>query len=408
MGSKKLIAKLTNKLGRAPTADEVAKAQAKKEKKRAAKRGADTTPPLSKTVVVDACSKPVAPPQQPPAPPQQQSKKRPKKHIPTTERDDLATLYCLQGTACCALGGCVVCAHRLCQHGAPQRPLPAAQRPESCLRVVGNCPGDDLRALYGGLRVLTVGDGDLSFSVALCERGRCASLTATTLEPDLETLQREYQGLDIRSHAARVADVRYGVDARVLALSEKYDRIVFNFPCMPVARGRDGNSEGSGVADAAALEENKALVRAFVDAATPRLAPGGELHVTHKTKAPFSWWGLPGLVAHAALAYRGALVFDRAAYYPYANRKARDRKSFAALDAVVYVYARAGDGAPATLPPLIASGAPTPFFEGALAPPGDVVAPRRVCRAVRLDAELLARVREAAATEVSSRKKRRR
>ena len=33
MGSKKLIAKLTTKLGRAPTADEVAKAKAKKEKK---------------------------------------------------------------------------------------------------------------------------------------------------------------------------------------------------------------------------------------------------------------------------------------------------------------------------------------------------------------------------------------
>ena len=36
MGSKKLMAKLTTKLGRAPTDDEVAKAKAKKEKKRAA------------------------------------------------------------------------------------------------------------------------------------------------------------------------------------------------------------------------------------------------------------------------------------------------------------------------------------------------------------------------------------
>ena len=49
MGSKKLIAKLTTKLGRAPTADEVAKAKAKKEKKKAAKRAAaDDTPPPSK------------------------------------------------------------------------------------------------------------------------------------------------------------------------------------------------------------------------------------------------------------------------------------------------------------------------------------------------------------------------
>ena len=48
MGSKKLIAKLTTKLGRAPTADEVAKAKAKKEKKKAKRAATDNTPPPSK------------------------------------------------------------------------------------------------------------------------------------------------------------------------------------------------------------------------------------------------------------------------------------------------------------------------------------------------------------------------
>ena len=115
------------------------------------------------------------------------------------------------------------------------------------------------------------------------------------------------------------------------------------------------------------------------------------------------------MVDHALLTYRGALVFDRAAYQPYANRKARDRKSFSAMDAVVYVYARDGAGAPPTLPPLASStGAPSPFFEGALPPARDVVTSRRVCRAVRLDAELMARVREAALSASSSSRKKRR
>ena len=206
------------------------------------------------------------------APPPQQPKKRPKKPPPATERADLATLYCLQATARCALDGCAVCAHRICQHGAPGRPLPPAQRPESCPRVVDESPGPDLGQLYGGCRVLTVGDGDLSFSVALAERGECASLTASTLEPDLETLQREYDGLDVRGHARRVDDVRYGVDARRLSFDESFDRIVFNFPCLLVSDGKDGNSEGSGKADASAIEENKALVRAFVRSAVPLLA----------------------------------------------------------------------------------------------------------------------------------------
>ena len=116
------------------------------------------------------------------------------------------------------------------------------------------------------------------------------------------------------------------------------------------------------------------------------------------------------MVSHTLLTYRGALVFDRAAYQPYANRKARDKKSFSAIDAVVYVYARDGAGAPPTLPPLASSnGAPSPFFEGALPPARDVVTSRRVCRAVRLDAELMARVREASLSAASSasRKKRR-
>ena len=143
--------------------------------------------------------------------------------------------------------------------------------------------------------------------------------------------------------------------------------------------------------------------------AVPLLAPGGEIHLAHKTKEPFSWWGFPDLVSHTLLTYRGALVFDRAAYQPYANRKARDRKSFSAMDAVVYVYARAGAGVEATLPPLASSnGAPSAFFEGALPPARDVVTSRRVCRVVRLDAELMARVREASlAASSSSRKKRR-
>ena len=116
------------------------------------------------------------------------------------------------------------------------------------------------------------------------------------------------------------------------------------------------------------------------------------------------------MVSHTLLTYRGALVFDRAAYQPYANRKARDRKSFSAIDAVVYIYARDSAGAPPTLPPLASStGAPSSFYEGALPPARDVVTSRRVCRVVRLDAELLARVREAAlsASSSSSRKKRR-
>ena len=127
-----------------------------------------------------------------------------------------------------------------------------------------------------------------------------------------------------------------------------------------------------------------------------RCAPGGEIHVAHKTKEPFSWWGFPDLVSRRAPDVpRARSSSTAAAYQPYANRKARDRKLFCA-DAVVYVYARDGAGAPPTLPPLASSnGAPSAFFEGRLATRGGRRwTSRRVCRVVRLDAEPMARVRE--------------
>ena len=42
-----------------------------------------------------------------------------------------------------------------------------------------------------------------------------------------------------------IDDVAYGA-TRGASFDESFDRIVFNFPCLPVAAGKDGNSEGSG------------------------------------------------------------------------------------------------------------------------------------------------------------------
>ena len=220
-----------------------------------------------------------------------------------------------------------------------------------------------------------------------------------------------YEGIDVGAHVKelrRTANARllFGVDATRLeagpACGGAYDRVVFHSPCLPVAAGRDGQSAASGRADADALRANRSLVRAFARSASGALRSGGELHVTHKTKPPFDWWGFPGLVSDAApdLAFQGALVFDRHAFSPYANRKACDRASFTANDALTYVYARGGrDASDATLPARGAAAAPdAAFFAGAPAKTADPVAAHAAnAVACRVDAELLARVRDAAA-----------
>ena len=331
--------------------------------------------------------------------PAQPKRKRKKKEKPTCERD-CRHLYCLRGTYDCALEGCVPCAYKLCLHSDPERPLPPPERPEQCLRVRRGGDSGDRGRVFGGRTVLTVGDGDCSFSLAIA--GACARLDASTLAPDEDALCGLYEGLPIRAHVAKLRKAKhcrllFGVDATDLAAAPKintYDRVVFNFPCLPVAAGQDGQNPDSKVADAAALDANRDLVRRFARSALAVLAPGGEVHVSHKTIEPYKWWGFPDLVtdAEAGLAYRGAYVFDRASFPPYANRKACDRASFTATDAVTYVYAGPGDASSATLPPRSEAppdAAAPPFHRGPLAPPDTVGA------FLRVDPPLLARVRDA-------------
>lgn len=223
-------------------------------------------------------------------------------------------VYCFQSTAECALDGCVACAYKLLVDG------PNA-RPEQCLSFVR----EPLVRLWRDLRVLTVGDGDLSFSVAVRRAG--GVVHATTLARDLQDLQARYPVIpDL--------DITYGVDATDLQFTESYDRVVFNFPC--VDHAWDGQNKNSKRIDDISIQQNQELIRGFAESAKKLLTDRGELWITHKTKPPFSWWQIPDLVS---LPLRGTIVFDRSAFPPYVNRKAVSNKGFPAHDARIYIFA---------------------------------------------------------------------
>ena len=106
----------------------------------------------------------------------------------------------------------------------------------------------------------------------------------------------------------------------------------WNFPCVSLPRGQDGQ--------ATELAANRALLRAFF-ASVARGGRGGggaEVHVTHKTIEPFSWWDVPALAAEAGFALARRVVFDKCLYAGYTNRKALDRKGFACNDAETLVF----------------------------------------------------------------------
>jgi len=254
-------------------------------------------------------------------------------------------LFCSAATACCFAAGCVCCAYKLVVEptasalsafstssaaAAAYRPN---RRPEQCLREANTTAsggGDDARGrgsdkaawsgavggLYGplagtGARVLTVGDGDLSFSVALAETVPGLRLVASTHLTRVE-LEAAYGAGPVVAACGRLAAcgaaVAHGVDAT--RLHEKgtaavlaaalgrctapaaapaaspaalpaaaagsvggvprgvpcFDRVVWNFPCVAGSKTKDADAQ------LAELATNQGLLRRFFGAL---VAPAG-------------------------------------------------------------------------------------------------------------------------------------
>ncbi|KAL7490116.1 hypothetical protein ACHAW6_015835 [Cyclotella cf. meneghiniana] len=279
------------------------------------------------------------------------------------------TLRCATGHSNGALSPCISCAYKICNFDIAldvefTRRVPNV-RPEMCPRSLALRSGTvgferDGTGYQRGMAVLTVGDGDFTFSLAVARlvmesdhdssgsklRG---TVVASSYE-DVHTLQNVYPNLDSTLEALHSYNVKvlYNVDATRLDATlpktfqpplVKYHRICWNFPCTAISNGQDGQNS--------AMEENKGLIRTFVKNALPYLEEDvGEIHMAHKTKPPYNQWNLEGVALEGmksddnprGLEYKGRIVFDKSSFVPYTPRKALDRKSFPCHDACVYVF----------------------------------------------------------------------
>lgn len=185
---------------------------------------------------------------------------------------DTSLLFASPSTVSCAYH-CVPCAYKvglfdvaLDKEFCNQVPN---QRPEQCRRASTTMQPDSgiILGFQQGMSILTVGDGDLSYSLALARilrpKESNSVLSATSYE-DEETLRNVYPNFD-RTRAELEylgATIRYKVDATRLketlspCLKKKYHRICWNFPCTAVSKGQDGQNDE--------MERNKDLIRGFV------------------------------------------------------------------------------------------------------------------------------------------------
>eukprot|EP01032_Pedospumella_encystans_P009510 gene9510-11187_t len=110
-----------------------------------------------------------------------------------------------------------------------------------------------------------------------------------------------------------------------------FDVVIWNFPCLSLPAGADGQAKE--------LEANRELLTLFFKNVHAFLRKGtGEVHISHKTVEPFSWWGIKQLAKDSGFDFAYAVIFDRCNFPGYTNRKALDRKSFPCNDAQTYVF----------------------------------------------------------------------
>lgn len=252
----------------------------------------------------------------------------------------IAMVHAFRVTFECAVKNkCIPCFYKLFPSGRLETKegetlcLPCNVRPEICPRSQGE---RSLKKLFARKsRVLTVGDGDLSYSRSLLSMGLTKHLVATTHET-FESVVTTYPNSSSIINELLKEDVKvfHEVDATRLEhyapiASQQFDVVVWNFPCVRVDRGADGQ--------VSELEQNRQLLRSFFSSVKTILREGGEVHVAHKTIEPFSWWGITELASAEGLELYQTIVFDRCCYPGYTNRKVLDKKSFPCHDARVMI-----------------------------------------------------------------------
>lgn len=134
------------------------------------------------------------------------------------------------------------------------------------------------------MKILLVGEGDFSFSLALASKLGGKNLVCTSYDTKRQLIDKYPESAQgtVTALEAAGAIVMHGVDATALEKhfdpeTESFHRIVFNFPHL-------GGSDDDSIAS------NKELIRKFLRSSGPFLResePVGEVHISLRTKSAF-------------------------------------------------------------------------------------------------------------------------
>ncbi|XP_010480131.1 PREDICTED: uncharacterized protein At4g26485 isoform X2 [Camelina sativa] len=168
-------------------------------------------------------------------------------------------------------------------------------------------------------QILLLGEGDFSFSCSLATRfGSASNIYASSLD-SYDTVVRKYK--KARSNLETLkrlgAFLLHGVDATKLQLHpdlhfRRFDCVIFNFPHTGFHRRES---------DPCQIRKHRELVFGFFHGASRLLRANGEVHVSHKNKAPFCNWNLEELASRCFLVLIQCVAFHKSNYPGYENKR---------------------------------------------------------------------------------------
>lgn len=193
-------------------------------------------------------------------------------------------------------------------------------------------------------RILTIGDGDLSFSASLLATHTPAALTATVLDAK-ETLLDKYAHNDYHTLLQQQCPVlcEFDVmdpDSWQGLQKQSFDVAIFQFPLIPAFKSHDEFKEKCKEVHINTL--NRQLLRTFlIHAFTHFLDPNGArlCYITSKDVKPYKEWNIENaLNMNTDIDYLGWHKFDINAFPGYQVRNVDRDKHVKDTKGITYVW----------------------------------------------------------------------
>lgn len=165
-------------------------------------------------------------------------------------------------------------------------------------------------------RILTIGDGDLSFSYSLHKHHQPSSLTATVYD-SFETMTQKYTENAYQALTECAVPLLFGFDVTdpkswSTLKKQQFDVVIFQFPLLPAFRSFDEYKEQGQKVSVNTL--NRALLRTFLKNAFKYfLDPQGQqlCFITSKDVKPYREWNIENaLHKQTNFHYLGSSLFD--------------------------------------------------------------------------------------------------